>query len=91
MHKQDGSKRTYFVLKSYISIVYAPTIYRPTIDGDDEEKMKKNQELWRRMGKMGFQDIVQNEEILMSVGEEKDIMKTIRKRNMNLLGHGERT
>ena len=46
-------------------------------------------EMWfyRRMMKISWVDHVTNEEVSRSAGTERKIMKTIRKRQMEFLGH----
>lgn len=42
---------------------------------------------WRRVENIKWSDKIRNEEVLRRVGEERAILKTIRKRNESWLGH----
>jgi len=42
---------------------------------------------WRRMEKISWTDHVRNEEVLLSVKEQKNILHQIRKRKANRIGH----
>uniref|UniRef100_A0A8D9A6H6 Uncharacterized protein n=1 Tax=Cacopsylla melanoneura TaxID=428564 RepID=A0A8D9A6H6_9HEMI len=43
--------------------------------------------LWRRMEGIKWTDKVRNEEVLRRVGEQRSLLKAIRKRKRNWLGH----
>ena len=42
---------------------------------------------WRRMDKISWIDHVKNEEVLLRVKEQRNILREIRKRKENLVGH----
>jgi hypothetical protein len=42
---------------------------------------------WRRMEKISWSDHVRNEEVLLSVKEQRNILHEIRKRKTNWIGH----
>ena len=42
---------------------------------------------WRRMEKISWIDHVRNEEVLLRVNEQRNILREIRKRKANLIGH----
>jgi len=42
---------------------------------------------WRRMEKISWTDLVRNEEVLLSVKEQRNILHEMRKRKANLIGH----
>uniref|UniRef100_A0A8D8M013 Uncharacterized protein n=1 Tax=Cacopsylla melanoneura TaxID=428564 RepID=A0A8D8M013_9HEMI len=54
-----------------------------------EEKYLESFEmwLWRRMEGIKWTDKVRNEEVLRRVGEQRSLLKAIRKRKRNWLGH----
>ena len=43
--------------------------------------------VWRRMERVSWEDKKTNEEVLCSVGEERSLIDTIRKRKKNWIGH----
>ena len=59
-----------------------------TISAQMESKLQAT-ELWfyRRMMKISWVDHITNEEVLRRAGTERKIMKTIRKRQIEFLGH----
>ena len=42
---------------------------------------------WRRMEKISWIDYVRNEEVLLRVNEQRNILREIRKRKANWIGH----
>ena len=42
---------------------------------------------WRRMEKISWTDHVRNEEVLLTVNEQRNILHEIRKRKANWIGH----
>ena len=54
-----------------------------------EEKYLESFEmwLWRRMERIKWTDRVRNEEVLRRVGQKRTLLKAIRKRKINWLGH----
>ena len=42
---------------------------------------------WRRTGKISWIDYVRNEEVLLRVNEHRNILREIRKRKANWIGH----
>ena len=43
--------------------------------------------MWRRMEKISWTEKITNEEVLKRVGEERQLMKLIRSRKKNWIGH----
>ena len=43
--------------------------------------------IWRRMEKISWKDLKTNDEVLLLVGEERNLVKTIEKRKKNWIGH----
>lgn len=71
-------------------------IWSVVLYGSETWTMRKKEEkylesfemwLWRRMEKIKWSDKIRNEEVLRRVGEERSILKTIKKRKANWLGH----
>lgn len=59
-----------------------------TLRKEDERRLEAFEMwIWRRMEGIKWVDKVRNEEVLRRVGEEREILKTIRKRKRNWLGH----
>ena len=42
---------------------------------------------WRRMEKISWTDYVRNKEVLLRVNEQRNILREIRKRKANWIGH----
>lgn len=71
-------------------------IWSVVLYGSETWTMRKKEErylesfemwLWRRIENIIWSDKVRNEEVLRRVGEERSILKTIKKRKRNWLGH----
>lgn len=59
-----------------------------TLRKEDERRLEAFEMwTWRRMEGIKWEDKVRNEEVLCRVGEEREILKVIRKRKRNWLGH----
>ena len=43
--------------------------------------------IWRRMEKISWKDLKTSDEVLLLVGEERNLVKTIEKRKKNWIGH----
>ena len=54
-----------------------------------DQKYLENFEMWwwRRMEKISWTDHVRNEEVLLTVNEQRNILQEIRKRKANWIGH----
>ena len=43
--------------------------------------------IWRRLGRVCWQERIKNEEVLSMVGQKRCLVKTIRERKKNWIGH----
>ncbi|KAJ4428944.1 hypothetical protein ANN_25940 [Periplaneta americana] len=76
---------------SHQLLVYEDDVNRTlwTLRRNDEEKRIEAFEMWiwRRMERVTWTDRIRNEAVLEKVGEERMMLKLIRKRKRNWLGH----
>ena len=71
--------------------VWSMTVYGVetwTLRATDQKRLKNFEILcWRRMEKISWTDHVRNEEVLLTVNEQRDILHEKRKRKANWIGH----
>jgi hypothetical protein len=66
--------------------LYGPEIW--TLPAADQKHLECSEMwCWRRMEKIGWTDHVRNEEVLHRANEQRNILREIRKRKSNWIGH----
>ena len=62
-------------------------MYCPKLRAGDKHLESFEMWCWRRMEKIIWTDYVRNEEVLLQVNEHRNILREIRKRKANWIGH----